>query len=61
MVKHILRYLKAILFYGSHFQLASFSSPVPLRAFCDADWACDIDDRRSTFGAAIFLGPNLIS
>jgi len=32
-----------------------------IRAFCDADWASDVDDKRSTSGTAIFLGPNLVS
>lgn len=32
-----------------------------MRAYSDSDWATDPDDRRSTSGSCIFLGPNLIS
>ena len=61
VVKRILRYLKGILFHGLLLQPAPISKPMALYAFCDADWASDIEDRRSTSGAAIFLGSNLIS
>jgi len=37
------------------------SSPIPLSAYCDADWESDPDDRRSTSGACVFLGPDIIS
>jgi histone deacetylase 1/2 len=60
-VKRILRYLKGSQHYGLHLKGASPSIPFSLVAYSDADWANDPDDRRSTSGACIFLGPNLIT
>lgn len=57
-VKCILRYLKETLSYG--LQLSK-SIPLTLPVFSDSDWAGYPDDRRSTSGYCIFLGPNLIS
>jgi hypothetical protein len=57
-VKRILRYLKTTLDVGLCFTKTTSSL---LSAFSDADWAGDIDDRRSTGGFAIFFGGNLIS
>jgi hypothetical protein len=57
-VKRILRYVKGT----SDFGLKITKSPIiVLSGFSDADWAGDVDDRRSTGGFAIFYGPNLIS
>jgi len=49
------------LFHGLLLQPTSVTKPLVIRAFCDADWASDVDDKHSTSGNAIFLGPNLIS
>jgi len=57
----ILRYLKGTVSLGLHFKAASLQQPFPLHAYSDAYRASDPDDRRSTSGAAIFLGPNLIA
>lgn len=57
-VKRILRYLKATVHYGL---FISKSSNTTLSVYTDADWACDLDDRKSTSGFAIFMGRNLIS
>jgi histone deacetylase 1/2 len=56
--KRILRYVKHTITVGLTFQQ---SSSMLVSAFSDADWAGDVDDRRSTGGFAVFFGPNLIS
>lgn len=60
-VKRILRYLKGTTTRGLHLQPATSSFPLFVTGFSDADWASDPDDRRSTSGSCIFLGPNFIS
>jgi histone deacetylase 1/2 len=56
--KRILRYVKDTASLGLTF---ARSSSTLVSAFSDADWAGCLDDRRSTGGFAVFLGPNLIS
>jgi Reverse transcriptase (RNA-dependent DNA polymerase) len=58
MVKRILRYLQDTLTHGLTFKS---SSNLALHEYYDADWAGFPDDRRSTTGFLVFLGPNLIS
>ena len=57
-VKRILHYVKGTLRTGLSFRKAASTS---ISIFTDADWAGCPDDRRSTGGFAIFVGPNLIS
>ena len=57
-VKRILRYIQGTLKLGLKI---SSSRSTMVSAFSDADWAGCPDDRRSTGGFAVFLGPNLIS
>ncbi|XP_035541384.1 uncharacterized mitochondrial protein AtMg00810-like [Juglans regia] len=55
--KRVLRYLKGSLNHGLLFTKGSLT----LNAYSDSDWAGNPDDRRSTIGYAIYLGPCLIS
>ncbi|KAK2991702.1 hypothetical protein RJ640_019494 [Escallonia rubra] len=57
-VKRILRYLCGTIDYGLMFNRSRFWD---VQAFTDADWAGNVDDRKSTGGFAIYLGGNLIS
>jgi histone deacetylase 1/2 len=60
-VKRILRYLKGTLSHGLLLAPSPANPPFSLRAYSDADWATDQDDRRSTSGSCIYFGPNLVS
>jgi hypothetical protein len=55
--KRVLRYLKRSIDCGLHYCKSSLT----INSFCDADWAENPDDRRSTTDYGIFLGSNLIS
>ena len=57
-VKRIFWYLKGT--YNLGLCIKPFSNP-QLVAYTDADWACDLDDRRSMAGMCVFLGNNLVS
>ncbi|KAF3628877.1 hypothetical protein FXO38_25621 [Capsicum annuum] len=56
--KRVLWYVKATLHQGL---FITHSPNSQLQAFCDADWAGNQDDRRSTEGFAMYMGRNLIS
>lgn len=57
-VKRILRYVKGTISLGLQFRTSLDSA---LCAFCDVDWAGDVDNHRSTTGVSIFFGPNLVA
>ncbi|KAI5323584.1 hypothetical protein L3X38_032656 [Prunus dulcis] len=57
VVKRIFRYMKSTLEQALIFKSNDFT----LRGFSDVDWAGSVDDRRSTTGSCMFLGPNLLT
>lgn len=56
--KRILRYLRGTEDYGLWYK---FGGNLDLKVFTNADWARNIDDRKSTSGGAFFLGKRLVS
>ena len=59
--KKVLRYLQATITYGLYIQQEGTLETIGLTGYSDADWACDIDDRKSIGAYCIFLGNNLVS
>lgn len=57
-VKRILRYLKGTVDYGLWYP---YNNNFNLKVFTDADWASNVDDRKSTTDGAFFLGGRLVS
>lgn len=57
-LQRILRYLQGIVEYGVTYLS---TDTMDLVAFSDADWASDINTRRSTTGYVVFLGQNPVS
>ena len=56
-VKRIMRYLQGTLEY----KLCLGGTNIELRGYCDADWAGDANERRSTTGYVFFIGDGAIS
>jgi hypothetical protein len=59
-VKHILRYLKGTLGYGCRYERGAELKPM-LLGYSDSDFAGDTEDRKSTSGAAYYLGGSLVT
>lgn len=57
-VKRDLHYIKGTLNHGLVFQP---STQLTLECFVDADWASNVDDRKSTCGYCLYLGGNLVN
>ncbi|GAA0170846.1 hypothetical protein LIER_25021 [Lithospermum erythrorhizon] len=56
-VKRIIKYVNGIVEYGL---LYTFDMNSTLVGFCNADWAGNTEDRKSTSGGCFFVGNNLV-
>ncbi|XP_019157184.1 PREDICTED: uncharacterized protein LOC109153775 [Ipomoea nil] len=54
--KRILKYVRGTIKYGIWY---SKESELSVTGYCDADWAGNIDDRKSTSGGCFFVGKEL--
>ncbi|XP_040987672.1 secreted RxLR effector protein 161-like [Juglans microcarpa x Juglans regia] len=57
-VKRILKYLSATVDYGMWY---SKDSNLSLDSYSDANWAGNVDDRKSTTGGCFYVGSNLVA
>ena len=54
--KRILRYIKGTTNIGLTFTASESTDQISITAYADADWAGDIDERKSTTGYVIMIG-----
>ena len=59
--KKVLRYLQVTTTHGLYLQNEGTLESVGLIGYSYADWACDVDDRKSIRAYYIYLDNNLIS
>jgi len=57
-VKHIIRYVNDTLLYGIWY---SRETNLVIAGYSDADWAGNVDDRKSTSGGCFYVGNNLVA
>jgi hypothetical protein len=57
-VKRIIRYVNDTLLYGIWY---SRETNLVVAGYSDADWAGNIDDRKSTSGGCFYVGNNLVA
>ena len=57
-IKRIFRYLKGTIEFGLWY---TKRNELTLLSYTDADWAGNIDDRKSTSGATFYMGDCLVS
>ena len=55
--KRVLSYIKGTSFHGLLFKPAA---SLCVKCYADVDWGSNLDDRRSTSGYCVYLGPNLV-
>src|SRR5579871_297104 len=61
-LKRIMKYLKGIVDYGLVFYQGDIANDkITIEAYCDTDWASNLDDKKSTSGYIIKLGDTAIS
>jgi hypothetical protein len=62
LARRILKYLKGSADYGLVYGNSKVDgNTIKLTAYCDADWAGNKEDRKSTTGYCVFMNGNLIS
>lgn len=57
-VKRIFKYLKGTQVFGLWYPKYV---DLTLHAYTDADWVGNVDERKSTSGGALYMGPRLVS